>query len=567
MGLALWGLLSVAFAQDESVDIELFRPSSDGFSYMAVPSAETLGVLQYSASLWAHYANDPVVLVFDGERVSPTNDPAAEDTDGVINERLSGNLQVGLGLTRFASLAIDLPVVMAQDGVSLSNLDGNAALQPLNSSGLGDLRIVPKAQLLSRANSPVAVAVAVPIGAPTAGEDAAFLGEGVLTATPTVIVEAADGSVRNRDYIFRGAVTGGYHIREAATIRDAELGSVAVFGAAIGYRVVDPVELTLEARGNVGGAAAQNPVEAMIGVKVLPGDALALNLGVGAGVLDGVGAPDYRAAFGITFAAPLSRRDFDGDGVTDDVDGCLFDREDDDDFRDEDGCPDDDNDEDGLADDVDECPKRAETPNGYQDDDGCPDREIDDDADSDGILDEFDQCPYDGEDFDTFQDGDGCPDDDNDQDGVPDEFDQCDMDPEIFNGVKDDDGCPDEGRVVVEQANIKILDRIYFDTGKASIQARSQLLLDEIAATLRGYPELRRVRVEGHTDDTGDARRNLRLSQARADAVVSALIDRGVEPGRLEAIGYGEQRPVDSNRTDEGRQNNRRVEFVILDRE
>ena len=136
-----------------------------------------------------------------------------------------------------------------------------------------------------------------------------------------------------------------------------------------------------------------------------------------------------------------------------------------------------------------------------------------------------------------------------------------------MNGIDDEDGCPDEGRVVIEQNNIRILEKIYFDTGKATIQARSGELLDEIAATINSHPELLRVRVEGHTDSVGDELRNLRLSQARAKAVADALVQRGVAAGRLSSAGFGEQSPIASNDNEEGRAQNRRVEFIIVERE
>ena len=135
--------------------------------------------------------------------------------------------------------------------------------------------------------------------------------------------------------------------------------------------------------------------------------------------------------------------------------------------------------------------------NGYLDDDGCPDEKPIEDTDNDSFLDTVDRCPYDPEDFDLYQDDDGCPELDNDNDGIFDTQDACPLEREVFNGVDDEDGCPDEGRVVVEKNNIKITDRIYFDTGRSTIQERSISLIDEIATVIKSNPHLLKIRVRG----------------------------------------------------------------------
>jgi outer membrane protein OmpA-like peptidoglycan-associated protein len=165
-------------------------------------------------------------------------------------------------------------------------------------------------------------------------------------------------------------------------------------------------------------------------------------------------------------------------------------------------------------------------------------------------------------------DEDGCPDeapvDDTDGDGYKDDVDRCPYDAENFNGFEDEDGCPDK-RVIVENDFIRITERIYFDTGKTTIQDRSMSLIDEIAQTLVDNPHLKKVRVEGHTDSVGSETRNLKLSQGRARSVAKALSSRGIASDRLDAVGFGEIRPIETNKTKEGRQANRRVEFIIVE--
>ncbi len=102
---------------------------------------------------------------------------------------------------------------------------------------------------------------------------------------------------------------------------------------------------------------------------------------------------------------------------------------------------------------------------------------------------------------------------------------------------------------------------IHFDTGKATIKPESQKIVAEIAALLKGNPGLQ-VSIEGHTDNTGTPQGNKTLSDERAKAVVAAVVAQGVEASRLAAVGWGQDKPIADNATDEGRAKNRRVEVV-----
>jgi OmpA-OmpF porin, OOP family len=257
----------------------------------------------------------------------------------------------------------------------------------------------------------------------------------------------------------------------------------------------------------------------------------------------------------------VEKVDSDGDGIFDDVDDCPKIPEDKDGFEDENGCPDPDNDKDGILDASDKCPMDPEDKDGFEDADGCPE----DDNDKDGFLDKADKCPNDAEDKDGFEDTDGCPDADNDGDKVvdwPQPTDKCPNEP----APDAPDGCPQKYQlIVVTSDRIELKQSIFFDTRKTKIKPVSFPLLDEVAKALKDNPTIR-VRIEGHTDSRGSDRFNLKLSGGRAEAVRKYLIGRGIEPGRMESRGFGETAPIADNRTEQGRAQNRRVDFIITGR-
>lgn len=120
-----------------------------------------------------------------------------------------------------------------------------------------------------------------------------------------------------------------------------------------------------------------------------------------------------------------------------------------------------------------------------------------------------------------------------------------------------------KSKVYIEKEKIVITETIHFETGKAVILPISYSILNSVAEVLKQNPNIK-VRVEGHTDSIGSDELNMRLSQARADSVMKYLISQGIDPGRLEAKGYGESLPIADNATPEGRAKNRRVEFTII---
>lgn len=283
---------------------------------------------------------------------------------------------------------------------------------------------------------------------------------------------------------------------------------------------------------------------------------------------------------------PQADGDADGDGVPDSRDACPQKAEDADSFKDSDGCPDPDNDDDGVLDADDKCPLApgpAGAPNR-----GCPDQ----DSDGDKIVDREDKCPAEAgvaahggcpppppppPNPDTDGDGvlnadDRCPDQkgsaatagcpDADSDGVADAQDKCPDKAETRNGFKDDDGCPDALPKAVARFS-GVIKGINFKTGKDVILKPSFKVLLAATKVLKQFPDLR-LEISGHTDNAGDRDANIALSKSRAEAVKRFLVSQGIAEGRLQAAGYGPDRPIADNRKKSGKAKNRRVEFKLL---
>lgn len=233
--------------------------------------------------------------------------------------------------------------------------------------------------------------------------------------------------------------------------------------------------------------------------------------------------------------------DTDGDGVADAVDKCPqvpgMPR-----YK---GCPIPDTDGDGINDEEDKCPDKAGNIK-YQ---GCPVP----DSDGDGLNDVSDFCPHEP----GPVDNNGCPIPDGDGDGVNDREDKC---PTVA-GSKENNGCPVIKQEVVEKVNYAAKE-IFFRVGSDKLAPASYTALNEVVEILKQDTALR-LSVEGHSDNVGNPASNLTLSQKRADAVKRYLVQKGINANRLEAKGFGSEKPVADNNTPEGRAANRRVELKL----
>jgi outer membrane protein OmpA-like peptidoglycan-associated protein len=224
------------------------------------------------------------------------------------------------------------------------------------------------------------------------------------------------------------------------------------------------------------------------------------------------------------------------------------------------GCPPPkDSDSDGIVDELDACKTEAGPPNTDPTKNGCPPR----DTDGDTVLDDVDACKDLPGVVTTEPTTNGCP-GDTDGDGFRDDQDACPQE----KGVDDPDpskrGCPKLVRVTATE--IIILEQVQFDTGKSTIKAVSDPLLDSVAQVLKEHPEILKIEVQGHTDNKGSKQLNKKLSGDRAASVLKALEKRGIESSRLAAQGYGQDKPIADNKDEEGRAKNRRVQFVVLEK-
>ena len=269
---------------------------------------------------------------------------------------------------------------------------------------------------------------------------------------------------------------------------------------------------------------------------------------------DVVGNTEYLLGLSFTLGRTTEQPapvDSDGDGFVDPQDACPAQP-----GVAPNGCPVAvviDTDKDGIPDASDPCPQEAEDGLQPNPTDGCPNKDVD----GDGILVPEDKCPTE-----KGVAPDGCPVRDKDGDGIPDDQDKCPDQPETKNGFQDEDGCPDElPKAVAKFAGV--IKGIEFDFGKATIRPASNKLLDEAVKVLTEYKDLR-VAITGFTDDVGERQKNLDLSETRANSVKTYMVTKGIDTGRIETHGAGPDNPIADNKTDKGRQQNRRIEFKLI---
>jgi len=575
-------VLSAAGARAQTATgfaLDQFNPSERGSEWFAEDTLDLRGDPGAAVGVVGELAVRPLVLYNpDGTTKSvPVQDSLILHPGGTVT--LFSRVRVG----------IDIPIAAYQNGTSGS---ANGVSYPgVTSGGVGDMRIGADVRLFGEYGDPFTLAVGAQFFIPSGNSDQ-YLGDNSFHAILPRALVAGQVSW------FAYAAHVGFHYRGLnTTVADAQVGSEAIFGASVGARALDGKLLVgPELYGATGAGGAfqpkSTPVELLIGAHYRVAGGVRIGAGVAPGLTRAYGEPSMRYLLGLEWATwpeapPPPDRDHDGipdaedacpdvPGVrTDDpkTNGCPADRDHDGIVDDEDACPDvpgvktddpktngcpPDRDHDGIPDADDACP---DVPGVKTDDpktNGCPP-----DRDHDGIPDAEDACPdVPGVKTDDPKTN-GCPPDpDRDKDGIPNDQDACPDAAGPKNVDPKKNGCP-AAAVVGKQ--IVILEQVKFATGSAAILPASNGILTAVAKVLEEHAEIKHLRVEGHTDNVGSAAMNKSLSGRRAASVATWLMQHGVDQSRLSSQGFGLERPIDTNETPQGRQNNRRVEFHIDD--
>lgn len=571
-------LLATREAGAQGYAINRFEPSERGSEWFANESLDLRGHVRPAIGVVGDYQLRPLA----------TYDANDEVQQSVVRHMLTFHVGGAVNLWNRLRLSASLPLVAHTDGESARLPNGTFLRSPTATQALGDLRLGADVRLLGEHRDVATLAIGAQVWLPT-GHEASYAGDGKWRIQPHAVVAGDIG-------IFTYAAKVGFDYRARQdTLGNAPIGSQLAFSAAAGLRLTEGGRLVVGPE--VFGTTVTDdpfekrttPLEAILGAHYHVTRSVRIGAGFGGGLTRGYGSPEIRGLLGVDWM-PAVASDRDGDGILDDDDKCPDvkgppasaknengcparpDRDGDGVFDDEDACPDApgprtsnpstngcpaDRDKDGILDVEDACPDIPGVKTQDKKTNGCPP-----DRDKDGVLDSEDACPDEPGPRSELAAMNGCPLRDRDKDGIVDFYDACPDEP----GPQDQDpkrnGCP---KAFVQDGQIKILDQVKFKTGKADIEPGkdSEEVLDAVLKVLNAHPEIKKVRVEGHTDSTGSAALNKTLSGNRAAAVVKWLTAHGIDKNRLTSQGFGPDRPLDSNATEEGRRVNRRVEFHI----
>ncbi len=570
-----------AHAQATGFAINRFDPSERGSEWFVLDSLDLRGTRPAFGAVvdWAHR---PLAIYKQDGSVDKA----------IVDDQVFLHVGGSFVLASRLRLGVNVPIALYQNGETgtLSNGVTTTTFAPPDSPAFGDIRLGGDLRLLGEYGDLFTLALGAHVFLPT-GTRANYTGDETVRLRPRVVGAGDIGPIA-----YSASVAMQYRPDDRA-FGEGKLGSEILFAGAVGLRVADKkLVIGPEVYGStVFGEAfdkLSSPLEGILGGHYTAGD-VRFGLGAGAGLTRGFGSPASRVLGSIEWAPQIEKEpdDRDHDGILDKDDACIDVPGVHTDDPKTNGCPPpSDRDHDGVLDKDDACvdvpgvrtsdPKTNGCPpdrdgDGILDaDDACVDvpgvRTSDPktngcppDRDGDGIADRDDACP----DTPGVKTADpktnGCPlDPDRDKDGILNEQDACPDEPGKPDPDPKKNGCP---KAFISGGQIKILDQVKFATGSAQIvKAKdSEDVLEAVLKVLKDHPELKKVRVEGHTDNRGSADLNKKLSADRAASVVKWLTAKGVEASRLSSEGFGPDRPIDSNTTDSGRQNNRRVEFHI----
>jgi len=534
-----------AQAQTEGFSINRFDVSERGSDWFVGDSLDLRGKARPSIGFVLDYANKPLVL-YTEEGV---------ERAVIVKDQFYGHIGASLVIAERLRLAVNVPVALSTRGQSADYLDRTIAAN--SGTVLGDIRIGADLRLVGRYGGPATLALGAQVYVPS-GQRTYFTGDGAVRLTPHL-------SLAGRIAIFQYALRAALNYRaQDVVLTDVPTGTEVQFAAAAGLSLVNhSLLIGPELWGSTvvvnNGAFLKEttPFELLFGVHYRPRN-FRFGVGVGPGLTRGVGTPELRVV-GMFEWSPSVDEDRDGDKIFDEVDACPDTPGVPNADPKKHGCPPSDRDGDGFIDDVDACPDVPGVASNDPGKNGCP---IPGDRDNDGIVDEEDDCPDVPGVPSDIEGRNGCPILDSDGDGINDPQDACPTVPGPANPDPEKNGCPPAR---IEKDQIVITERVEFKTDSAELLGSSTGILTAVMNILKEHTELKRVLVEGHTDNVGGARYNKGLSERRARSVVKWLVEHGVEPHRLLDAGIGLERPIDTNETSAGRQKNRRVEFHILE--
>ena len=573
---------SPANAQATGFSVNHFDPSERGSEWFVLESLDLRGHLRPAIGVVGDWGFRPLV----------ETDANGHILHSVVLNQIVVHPGASLVLWDRLRLGLDVPVQVYADGHP-AVIGGVTYAPPASTTSMGDIRLGADLRLFGTYGDAITGALGVQVYLPT-GDPASYAGDGSVRVAPRVLVAGDIGP-------FVYAAKLGSMIRTLSTTFDGTpVGTDLSFGVSAGLRVLEKkLVVGPEVFGHsvvTNGAfftTHATPVEGLFGAHYTVADDWRLGGGVSTGFTGGYGTPVVRGVVALEWAPAVPPPDRDRDGILDRDDACPDvagvktedpktngcpppppDRDQDGILDQDDACPDvpgvktddpktngcpADRDKDGILDKEDACPDVPGIRTGDPKTNGCPPPE---DRDHDGILDREDACP----DVAGVRTDDpktnGCPPDpDRDKDGIPNEQDACPDEPGKPNADPKKNGCP---QAFVQAGQIKILDQVKFKTGSAQITGQeSEEVLQAVRSVLKRHPEITKVKVEGHTDNRGGAAMNRKLSAARAASVVKWLVAHGIDAASLSSEGFGPDRPIDTNDTDAGRQENRRVEFHI----
>ncbi|MFT3773063.1 MAG: OmpA family protein [Minicystis sp.] len=585
-------LLAAANASAQGLPLDRFDPAPAGDRMFGVPSPFVAGHLTPHAGLLLEYAHNPLVLSKVG---------SGDNVGTVLSSQMFLHINASFALWNRLAINLDLPIALLQKGESPTV--GTSTFPSPNKAQIGDLRAGLRVRLFGEYHDPFQIGLGGYVYIPTA-PSGAFVGTGKVRGAAQLLLGGRTDRIV-------WSLAAGPQIQGSTSFSGVSQGTLVNVGAGIGVLLGDDRHFQIGPESYASFTVVKDPaatsdalrrtanVEVLLDARYRVIDDLEISLGAGPGLTAGVGTPDFRGVFMIAYtpeqkkAVPVGDRD--GDGILDDVDACPdvkgissddpkkhgcppptpADRDGDGIPDAQDACPDEkgipsddpkkhgcpppplDTDGDGIPDAQDACPEVKGVPSEDPKKHGCPP-----DRDGDGIIDAEDACPDVKGPRDPDPKKNGCP--DTDGDGIIDPLDACPSEPGPADPDPKKNGCP---TVRVTEQEIVILEQVQFDTGKATIKKVSDPLLDKVAAVFKAHPEIRKVEVQGHTDNKGSRPANKQLSQARADAVAKALVKRGIEKKRLVAKGYGQDVPIADNATEAGRAENRRVQFKIIEKQ